>query len=224
MKIGILFPAYNESKNIGNVIKEAKKYFRNSEIVVVDDGSTDNTYSVAKSLGAIVLRHDTNKGKGEALKTGMNFLKNRKIEYVLIADADRQYSLNDAFKILNKLTKGFDVVTGFRLPKEIPYANRMGNFIWRKIFNFLFNTKFYDTNCGFMAFRKSILPKIIKIHGGYIVENSILINCVKNNLKVGQVKVNVRYGKRKISKFARMFFGVLFYIISEGIKYKLKKL
>lgn len=221
-KVGILFPAYNEEKNIKIVIEEAKKYLPNSKILVVDDGSTDKTFELASRMGVDVLRHEKNKGKGEALKTGFKYFLNQPVDFVIVCDTDRQYRVEESIKILEALkeNKG-DFVTGYRNPKDIPYANRMGNFIWRTLFNFLFGTNYKDTNCGFIGLNKIALKKIKKIHGGYIIENSMLTDCIRNNLKVFQVPVRVHYGKRIIRKFARMFFGVLIFILIEGFKYRL---
>jgi glycosyltransferase involved in cell wall biosynthesis len=220
-KIGILFPAYNEEKNIRAVIKDAKKVLPNATIVVVDDGSTDRTYELAKKEKVIVLRHFVNKGKGEALKTGLDFFRRAGVSYVIIADADRQYSIKDATKFLDAF-KNADLVTGYRIPSDVPYANRMGNFVWRLLFNFFFGVKLKDSNCGYMGFNKTALRKIKDIHGGYIIENAILADAIRKRLKIVQVPVKVKYRKRRIAKFARMFFGVLFFIVKEGMKYRLR--
>jgi glycosyltransferase involved in cell wall biosynthesis len=222
-RIGVLFPAYNEEKNIRAVIKDAKKVLPRATIVVVDDGSTDRTYELAKKEKVIVLRHFVNKGKGEALKTGLDFFRRAGISYAIIADADRQYSIKDAPKFLDAL-KNADIVTGCRIPSQIPYANRMGNFIWRLLFNFFFGTKLKDSNCGYLGFNKKALRRIKEVHGGYIIENAILADAVKKKLKIAQVPVKVKYRKRRIPKFAKMFFGVLFFILKEGIKYRLKRI
>jgi len=116
-RIGVLFPAYNEEKNIRAVIKDAKKVLPRATIVVVDDGSTDRTYELAKKEKVIVLRHFVNKGKGEALKTGIDFFRRAGISYAIIADADRQYSIKDAPKFLDAL-KNADIVTGCRIPSH----------------------------------------------------------------------------------------------------------
>lgn len=222
-KVGVLFPAYNEEKNIRKVIRDAKKIFPNASIIVVDDGSTDRTYELAKREKVIVLRHPVNRGKGEALKTGLGFFREAKVSYVIVADADRQYSIEDAPKILKAL-KNADLVMGYRIPSQVPYANRMGNFIWRKLFNFFFWTKLKDSNCGYLGLNKKALKEISNICGGYIIENAMLANSIEKGLKIAQVPVRVKYKKRKIAKFARMFFGVLFFIVKEGIKYRLKNL
>jgi hypothetical protein len=81
-----------------------------------------------------------------------------------------------------------------------------------------------DTNCGFIGLTRNVIKKIEKVHGGYIIENSMLRDAVKNNLRVKQVPVTVIYRKKRTLHFARMFFGILIFIIVEGIKYKLSKI
>lgn len=222
-EVALLLPAYNEEKNIQFVIKEAKESLPNSLVVVVDDGSTDRTYELAKELHVTVIKHKKNKGKAEAIKTGLKYLARKNIKYLIITDADRQYTLKDARNFLDVLKSGkVDIVMGYRNPKDVPYANRLGNFIWRSLFNFFFKTNFRDTNCGFIGLRQDTIDKIKNICGGYVLENSILRNAVKANLNIVQIPVKVRYGKRKIGKFAKMFFTVLLFIILEGFKYRLK--
>ncbi len=224
MKHVALVPAFNEEKNIREVIVHLKKH-PHLDIIVVDDGSQDKTAEIAKSMGAVVLKHNTNKGKGEALRTGFDYiLKNHpQANYIVIIDADMQYDPRESPRLLSILENGqADVATGMRRSQDVPYANRMGNFVWRIVFNILFGTRLRDTNCGYMALNRKSLGKIKNIHGGYIIENSILADCVRNKLKIKQVPVSVKYGKRKIRKFARMFFGVLIFIIVEGLKHRIK--
>jgi len=221
MKVGILFPAYNEEKNIRLVIRDTKKFLPNAKIVVVDDGSVDRTYELAKREKVTVLRHEKNMGKGEALKTGLGFFHKLNVDFTIVADADRQYSIKDAVKILNALENA-DLVTGCRTPSDVPYANRMGNFVWRLFFNFLFGTKLKDSNCGYLGFNKKAIKEVKNIHGGYIIENAILADSVKKGLRIAQVPVKVKYRKRRVAKFAKMFFGVLFFILKEGFKHRLK--
>jgi len=220
MKLGILLPAYNEEKNIKYVINDARNVFPRARIVVVDDGSKDKTYEIAKNEGVTVLRHAINKGKGEALKTGFNFFLKSGADAVIVVDADRQYPVSHGKKILKEL-KSADFVSGFRIPSDVPFANRLGNFIWRKCFNILFGTKLRDVSCGFVGLNKRALRAVRNIYGGYIIESSMFVNSIISGLKISQVPVRVSYRGRKITKFVRMFFGVLFFIINNGLKYRL---
>jgi glycosyltransferase involved in cell wall biosynthesis len=217
-----LIPAFNEEENIKEVISRLKKL--DVKIVVIDDGSTDSTPQIVKKLGVILLRHEKNKGKGEAIKTGFKYIlqKHPEAKYVVLVDADLQYLPEDVSKILKPLEDGqADFVTGYRNPREIPYANRIGNFGWRGLFNILFGTNLKDTNCGYVGMTKGAMRKIKNIHGGYIIENTMLRDAVKNKLRIKQVPVKVVYGKRRVGKFAKMFFGVLIFIVIEGIKFRL---
>lgn len=215
-------PAFNEEKNIQLVIKEAKKYLPKAKIVVVDDGSTDKTYKLAKREKVKVLRHEVNKGKGEAIKTGFKYFLKTSVDFIVIADTDRQYLLRDAPKLLEPLkNKKADFVMGYRNFKEIPLRHKLGNLVWRSFFNFLFKTNFKDTNCGYVALKRDVMEKV-KVHGGYIIESAFLSECLRNNFKIAQVPVKVVYRKKSgILRGIRMVLGVLIFIISQGIKYRL---
>ncbi|NOZ81603.1 MAG: glycosyltransferase family 2 protein [Candidatus Micrarchaeota archaeon] len=222
MKIGILIPAFNEEKTIGKVIKDVKKHLPDSVVVVVDDGSTDRTAELAETEGAKVIVHRKNKGKGEALKSGFRYLKSIDVDSVVIMDADGQYSASDIPKLLFPLSKGSDIVMGFRNFKKIPLRHRLGNIVWRFFFNLLFGTRLKDTNCGFMALSKKALKLLRNVHGGYIIENSILSEAVKRKMEITQVPVSVKYREiSSIPRGLRVVFGVLLFIIKEGIKYRL---
>ena len=217
-----LVPAYNEEKNIEEVIRRLKK--QNVNVLVVDDGSKDKTYIIAEKKGAIVLRHKKNKGKGEALKTGINYLKKRKdVKYVAIVDADMQFLPEEIEKIFEPLKKNkADMVMGKRNFKKVPFRHKLGNIIWRTTFNFLFGTKFEDTNCGYIGLSRKALEKIKRIQGGYIIENCLLIEALKNKLRVEHVPVTVMYKKISgIKRGIRIVLGVLVFIIVEGLKYRL---
>ncbi|MEM5801819.1 MAG: glycosyltransferase family 2 protein [Candidatus Aenigmatarchaeota archaeon] len=225
MRYVALVPAFNEEENIEKVIKLLKNLFY-MDVVVVDDGSKDRTAEIARKSGAIVLKHKINKGKGEALRTGLNYiLKKHNANYVVLIDADMQYHPKESVKLLKLLEKNdADIVMGYRNWKSIPYfRHRLGNFFWRSLFNLLFGTKFKDTNCGFMAMNRIAIKKIKNnIHGGYIIENSILASALKNKLKVMQVPVSVKYKKKSgIRRGIRIFLGVSTFILWEGLKYRL---
>ena len=217
-----LIPAFNEEKTIETVVKKLRE---NNEIIhlVVNDGSNDKTGEIAKEAGALVLTHEKNKGKGEAIKTGFNYiLKQNNNSPVVIIDADLQYSPEEAGKVLTPILKGSaDFVKGVRNFDEVPRANRIGDLIWRGFFNFFFGTEIKDLSNGYMALSPEALKKIKNIRGGYIIESSMLMEAIKNKLRIEKVPVSVKYGKRKIRKYARMFFGVLFFITVEGLKYRL---
>jgi glycosyltransferase involved in cell wall biosynthesis len=219
-----IVPAYNEEKNIHDVVKRLRKIgFR---VIVVDDGSKDRTYEFAKKAGAIVLRHKINKGKGEALRTAFEYVKKKEIKNFVIIDADLQYLPEEAMKLLEPIKRReADFVMGYRNWREVPFRHKLGNFVWRTFFNILYGTKLKDTNCGYMAFGEKAIKEIENIHGGYIIENSILSDAVKKGLKIKQVPVKVFYHKKSgVKRGIRVVLGVLIYILKEGLKYRFRKL
>jgi glycosyltransferase involved in cell wall biosynthesis len=222
MKNAVLIPAFNEEKNILEVINKTKKLKKIDKIIVVDDGSIDRTAELAKKAGAIVIRHEKNKGKGEALKTGFNYIsKIRDIKNIVLIDADLQYEPKEALKLLTSLNDA-DLVMGYRDFSKLPFRHKLGNFVWKTSFNLFFGTKLKDTNCGLIALTKGSVKKI-NVHGGYIIENSMLASAVENNLKIKQVLVNVNYKKISgIKRGIKTVLGVFIFIFKEGIKYRLR--
>jgi len=219
-----LVPAYNEQENIQEVISRLRKV--GLKAVVIDDHSRDRTVELAKKAGAIVLRHERNKGKGESIKTGINFLlkKYPKVDNVVLVDADMQFLPDEAVRLLKPLKEGkADFVMGKRNWSKVPLRHRLGNLVWRVSFNILFGQKMEDTNCGFVAFSRRAMEKIKDvIHGGYIIENAMLNTIVRNKMKIKQVPVTVIYKeKAKVPRGTRVVSGVLIFILKEGLKYRL---
>ncbi len=222
--VGVLLPAYNEERNIGAVISEAKKSLPGAVIVVVDDGSRDNTRRIAQKSGVRVYAHAGNRGKGEALRSGLKIFNKefKNVKNIVIADADRQYSIKEAGSLLKPLLSGqADFVMGKRDFSKVPFRHMLGNLVWRTAFNFRFKTDYPDTNCGFIAMTNEAANAVVNaLGGGYIIENALLIEARKHNFKIKHVDVSVTY--KKISGLARgitMVAGVLVFIFSSRSKY-----
>ena len=101
MKICLLLPAYNESKTIGHIISEARTYIES--IVVIDDGSSDNTAQIAHEQDVIVLQHEINRGKGMALRTGFEYALEHGYEIIITMDSDGQHEPAEIPKFLARL-------------------------------------------------------------------------------------------------------------------------
>lgn len=219
----VLIPAYNEEKNIKETVTRVKKL--GFLPLVVDDASIDSTSDIAKKHGAIVLRHQVNGGKGEAVKTGFGYIfKNLKVRYVVLLDADLQYKPEEIPNMLSELKDGSaDFVMGYRDWSLVPFRHRFGNLVWRIFFNILFGTKMRDTNCGFMGMTIQTAKKIGGLGRGYVIDNHIVSQVVRNKLRIGQVPVSIYYRhKSKTLRGLRMVAGVLIFILIEGAKYRLR--
>lgn len=224
METVVLIPAYNEEETIKEIISRLKK-IKGLIPLIIDDCSSDKTAELARKEGGIIIRHKKNRGKGESLITGFSFIlkKLRNVKYIIILDADLQYMPEDVKKLIKPLKAGkADYVTGYRNWIKIPFRHALGNFVWRISFNLLFGTNFKDTNCGFIAMnRKTVEIMVKKSYGGYIIENVMLVEALKNKLKIEQIPVNVHYyEKRGIVTGSRYVLGNLIYIIEAGIKYR----
>ena len=121
----IVIAAYNEEKNICNVIDETKKFCNN--IVVIDDGSKDNTFKAAKNKKVFVLNHIVNLGKGAAIKTGCDFVLSKGAKTLVLLDGDGQHNPKDIPKFLKAL-ENKDIVFGYRkFSEKMPFVYRLGN-------------------------------------------------------------------------------------------------
>ena len=124
--VTIVIPAYNEEEGIADVITQLKGLDENYEIIVVDDGSTDDTYKLAQETGIKVIRHPYNKGYGAALKTG---IRNAEEYVVLFMDADWQHQPSDIKKLIQYIGE-YDMVVGARKKKsKISLLRRQGSYI-----------------------------------------------------------------------------------------------
>ena len=197
----IIVPAYNEEKHIGSLIKKLKKYSKN--IIVVDDGSTDRTFEIAKKQGVIVIRHIVNLGKGAAMKTGIEKAMELGVKKVIFIDADNQHDPSEIPLFEKKIRKGYKIVQGVRrFDKSTPYLRKIGNNLISFIFYLLFGKKIEDTQSGYKAIDLSVYDKIKWKSDDYFVETEILARAVKNRIKVGQVPIKTIY----LDKYKGMSF------------------
>ncbi len=218
----VLIPAYNEGKNIEETVKRVLK--AGYRPIVIDDASLDKTFEIAKRAGALTLRHKINGGKGEAIKTGFDYIfKNLEVRYIVLLDADLQYRPEEICNIISKLRDGSaDFVMGYRNWETVPFRHKFGNILWRFLFNLFFGTSMKDTNCGFMAMTIKTAKKIRGLGGGYVIDNHIVAQVLKNRLKIGQVPVSINYKSTSgVFRGIRMVLGVAIFIIIEGLKYRI---
>jgi len=151
MKIFVVLPAYNEEKQIGNVIRSLKKNsYKN--IVVVDDGSSDKTSSISRKEGAVVVRNIMNMGVGGASVAGIEYAFRIGADIVVTLDSDGQHDVKDIKKVIMPLlNNSADVVSGSRMfnPKGMPLIRKVGNFGLSFITFILFGIWSTDSQSGF---------------------------------------------------------------------------
>ncbi|MDC1067796.1 glycosyltransferase family 2 protein [Candidatus Kapabacteria bacterium] len=222
MQISIIIPAYNEEDRISDSIISIKEFLTkssfDSEIIVVDDGSTDNTVSNCKALGVAVLEQKQNKGKGAAVRRGMLESSG---DIKIFTDADLSTPIKEINTILPYFKKGYDVVIGSRaLQNELIrehqpwYREAMGK-IFNKIVQFLVIKGIRDTQCGFKAFTSEAALNIFsesKIDG-FAFDVEALYLASKNNYSVKEVPVEWYNDERSkvdpIKDSIKMFFEII---------------
>lgn len=186
----VIVPAYNEERNIGNFLGELTKKAKN--IIVVDDGSTDKTYAVAKKFDVQVIRHKTNKGKSQAVITG---LKAARSEAVVLIDADNQLSPEYIPAFVKELEK-CDLVIGNRFLAGVrfPFTRFLANLIIVKLIS-LKIPEVGDPLNGLRALRKS---KFKDLEGdGFRIDLDMLFKAKRKNLRIHQIPVAADYSIQK---------------------------
>lgn len=199
-EILIAMPAYNEGRAIGSVIKELKsKGFSN--ILVVDDGSIDNTVQVAQKAGAQVLVHPINRGAGAATATCLEYAKRTNFKYIVLIDSDGQHSPKDIEKLLKQASK-YDVVIGSRMmnPKGMPFSRKFLNFGGSLATWFIFGLFVRDSQSGFKVFNRKAIEKIRITYDRYEFCSEVIGEIKRNRLTHIEVPIKVIYTDHSLSK------------------------
>lgn len=194
MKTIGLIPVYNEETKIQDVISETLHFV--DEVIVCDDGSTDNSASVSSKAGATVLKHEKNLGKGAALKSLFETLKDKTFDYAVTIDGDGQFLPNEIPKLLNLAKKkDLDIVIGYRFDnsEEMPTYRKFGNKMLDKITNLASELPFRDTQSGFRVYNKKAIDTITFQTNGFAADAEILIDASKKGLKIDEEKISVLY-------------------------------
>ena len=207
-KIFIVIPAYNEVTVIREVIAEIKcAGYEN--IIVVDDGSKDDTYAKARSInGVTALRHFINRGKGAAVKTGMEAAKILGADVVVTMDGDGQHSPADISKMLRKINEGNEVVLGSRLrdPKGMPFYKILHNHIGNLIVWAIYGKWVTDSQSGFRAYSKKALELIDTKTDRYEYDSEVIREIHRHKLSFSEIPIEVRYTEYSMGKSQKMNF------------------
>ena len=156
----VLIPAYNEAHAVGDLVSALARAARWREIIVIDDGSTDDTAARAAGAGARVVRHPYNKGNGAAVKTG---LRQAAGTYVLVVDADGQHPPQDALRLVEQLAR-YELVVGARSPdSQASWGRRVGNTLLNRVASYLTGQPIPDLTSGFRAARRDCMLEFIHL-------------------------------------------------------------
>lgn len=193
--IFIVIPTYNEKKTIGHIVGELCQ--RGFRVVVVDDGSWDNTIVEANKFGAELIVHPKNAGKGRCIREGLEYALENNCEAVITMDGDGQHSLNDIDKFIEEYKKsGADLVLGNRLhdPKKMPFIRRCTNVCMSFIISLLITENVNDTQCGYRLISRKGIEKMKLNTVKYEIESEMILEAKRRELKMSSVNIDSIYG------------------------------
>lgn len=194
----VIVPGYNEAGRIGAVVSDLLA--AGHTVVVVDDGSSDDTADEAEQAGATVLRHGTNKGKGEALQTGFAHARQAGFAYVVTMDADGQHAPGDVAQFIKAhVNTGIPVLVGNRMddPRAMPLVRRWTNQFMSWLLSRRMGQSVADTQNGFRLYRCDVLDRTRASSSGFAAESEVLLNLAEAGVRIGSVPVRVIYGDEK---------------------------
>lgn len=203
-KILIVIPAYNPDFHLIKIIQELKK--GENEILVIDDGSERKDCFNQIKKDVIVLTHEQNKGKGQALKTAFQYVLKQYPNCigVVCADADGQHMVQDIQNIKNILQKNpSKFILGVRnfKQKQVPLKNKIGNYASNILFYLKTRKKLKDTQSGLRGIPISILKQIVEIKGERFEYEMNMLQNVANKVEIKQVEINTIYSKKIKSNY-----------------------
>jgi glycosyltransferase involved in cell wall biosynthesis len=196
VRVSFLIPAYNEAATIGEVLERIASLGLDAQVIVVDDGSRDETAAIAERHGATVIRQ-ANAGKGAALRAGIPLIDG---EIAVIQDADMEYDPLEVPKLIAPIEDGVaDVVYGSRLSGGMPqraymFWHLVGNRFLSLVTGILFNTTLSDMETGYKAFRADVLKSLDLKQSGFGIEPEITGKICKRNLRIYELPISY-YGR-----------------------------
>jgi glycosyltransferase involved in cell wall biosynthesis len=223
MRVAAVIPAYNEGRTIAKVVEGIRRVV--DRVIVVDDGSSDDTADRARAVGAEVSAHAANAGKGAAVRTGLARVFAEDFTHVLLLDADMQHLPEEAAALLAAAGQsGAAVVVGerqfdrSRMPAARYHANRLGS----RALSWFVGVPIEDTQCGFRVFRVDAIRTLALTASGYEIETEMLIIVRRRGGQVAAVPVTAVYSGqrsklRPIPDTTRTCFLAVYYRFLERV-------
>lgn len=194
-----LIPAWNEAAHLGPVAEATVKQL---PLLLVDDGSTDDTPRLASDAGATVIRHNSNQGKGQALVTGFEWGMRQGYEAVLSLDADGQHDPAEIGKFLAAhQSDDSDLIIGRRNFQRMPFPNRLSNPIGSFLLSLALKKRIYDDQCGYRLYTRRLLESLELTSTGFELEVEVIVQAVCLGMRIQWIEIRTIYGTGKVSYF-----------------------
>ena len=210
-RILVCVPAFNESKNISDIVNRCKKYA--DEVLVYDDGSKDDTQQLAMLAGATVIRSPENKGYGVAIRSLFHAAKQKNADIMITLDSDGQHNPDQIPPMIETLKQGFDIVIGSRFLRrddkdKVPKFRSFGIKTITKLTQVASYKDITDSQSGFRAYNKNALSKINLYEDGMAVSTEILLRAGEKKLAVAEVPITINYDTDDTSTLNPITHGI----------------
>ena len=193
MSVYVLIPAYNEQERLGPVIEAAREYLT---VVVIDDGSTDDTIKVAEEKGATVLRQPRNQGKGAALKDGFRWaLTQPDCDALITIDADGQHDPDEIPRFLECYAKHQgDLIIGYRDFSQMPFKRKFANTVGRVSLSWAMGQKIRDNQSGYRLITRRLMAATLESEeAGFEFEVDMVVLCIRRKYRLDWVPIRTIY-------------------------------
>lgn len=198
-KICAIIPCYNVSQTLKHLIIGVGQFFDTKDIVIVDDGSTDDTANIAVTEGVVVLSNSTNHGKGAALKKGFDYAIHNNYQAVLCLDGDLQHSPADIPNFLKTFEeKDVALILGSRISDLIsmPWDRQFSNQTTSLIISLLTGQRVRDSQSGYRLIKTDVLKKITLTSSKYETESELLVKALRYKFKFAHVPIKTIYNNQ----------------------------
>jgi len=198
MRTCVIIPTYNESKEIAGLINRITEI--GLPVIIIDDGSLDDTANISALRGAKVLRNDSNVGKGASLIKGYNYAVAQGFDAVISMDGDGQHSSSDIALFIKKAEASQSaIIVGNRMAmtKGMPWLRILTNRLMSRLISLITKQYIPDTQCGFRLIKKEVLEKIDFSTSKYETESEILIKASRLGFKIDSVPIKTIYSGQK---------------------------
>ncbi|MEL6654989.1 MAG: glycosyltransferase family 2 protein [Bacteroidota bacterium] len=203
LPIHVIIAAYNEAPIIAEVLAEIKATV-DCPVIVVDDGSTDQTAQLAKTAGAIVIQHPVNRGAGAACMTGITLARQQNWSCAVFMDADGQHLPKDILTIYQTYQEtSADLVIGSRFSKtknDIPWLRRRFNGLANRLTNLFCRGSYSDTQSGFRLLGRRAIKGIDLVQDDFSYCSEMIIQADREQLKIAECPIHVQYTEYSVSK------------------------
>ncbi|PKO00433.1 MAG: hypothetical protein CVU42_04485 [Chloroflexi bacterium HGW-Chloroflexi-4] len=218
-KILAIIPAYNEQERVPGVIKATKKYL---PVLVVDDGSKDQTFTAAREAGAEVIRQEPNQGKGAAIMVGFKYAMEHGFDAVLTLDADGQHDPDEIpLFVEDFVTNHSDLIIGKRDFSKMPFPRNITNRIGTWSFSDAMQQYIPDNQSGYRLHSKQLLQEALtSSEHGFEFEVEIILRCVLKGFKISWISIKTIYNDKQNSKISPLKHVWKFY----NLVYKTRKI